>query len=203
MGKQGATDSAMISRRRTMKIAGAAAVATTLAGCGGGGGGGGNGGGGNGGGGGGGDTSQWEGVSEIELGGETSGWQGQAPSPIEGEDNPTLVLFEGQQYTVTWENLDGAEHNIELRNENGEVVDDYSTELMGEEGETQSLEFEATSEMAQYVCQPHQSTMQGDIQIESGDGGGGGNETGGNESTGNESAGNESAGNESGGNESG
>ena len=190
-----------------MKIAGAAALATTLAGCGGGGGG--NGGDGGNGGGGGGDASEWEGVSEIELGGQTGGWQGQSPSQIEGEENPTLVLFEGEQYTVTWENLDGAEHNFELRNEDDQVVDDHSTELMGEEGETQSHEFEATSEMAQYVCQPHQGTMRGDIQIESNGGGGGGdgnetedNETEGNESEGNESDGNESEGNESEGNES-
>jgi hypothetical protein len=140
-------------------LTGAAAGTALVAGCGGGGGDGGDGGDGG--------SSAWEDVSEIELGAQAAGWEGQAPSPIEGENNPTLVLYEGQQYTVTWENLDGTEHNFELRNSDDEVVGDHETELMGTEGETQTYEFEATSEMAEYVCNPHSASMRGTIQIES------------------------------------
>ncbi|SEP91157.1 PQQ-dependent sugar dehydrogenase [Natrinema salaciae] len=104
----------------------------------------------------------------IELGGETSGWQGVAPDDIEGETNPTLELEEGTTYEVTWENLDGLPHNFVIESEDGEELE--RTELLSVEGETQTLEFEATSEMATYYCVPHSATMRGDISV----GGGGG-----------------------------
>ncbi|WP_230198531.1 cupredoxin domain-containing protein [Halopiger goleimassiliensis] len=104
--------------------------------------------------------------TEIELIGETQGWQGEAPDDIADEENPTLTLQEGESYDITWENGDGAEHNIEIRDDNDEVVDDYQTDTMGEEGETQTLEIdEVTDEMATYVCEPHETTMVGDIEL--------------------------------------
>lgn len=103
---------------------------------------------------------------EIELEGHTAGWEGVAPEEIADEENPTLTLEEGAEYEITWENADGAEHNIELRDDGGSVVDDYETDLMGEEGETQTLEFEASDEMVEYVCQPHEGTMVGDIEVQ-------------------------------------
>jgi len=36
---------------------------------------------------------------------------------------------------------------------------------MEEEGETQTLEIEASEEMAQYLCMPYQTTMIGDIEF--------------------------------------
>ncbi|WP_440772589.1 cupredoxin domain-containing protein [Natronorubrum sp. DTA28] len=103
---------------------------------------------------------------EIELGGETSAWQGVAPDEIADEENPTLTLQEGESYEITWENLDGVGHNIEIRDDNDEVVDDYETDIVDEEGETQTLEIdEVTDEMAQYVCEPHAGTMVGDIEV--------------------------------------
>ncbi|WP_222918521.1 PQQ-dependent sugar dehydrogenase [Natrinema sp. SYSU A 869] len=106
----------------------------------------------------------------IELGGETSGWQGVAPDAIAGETNPTLELEEGTTYEVTWENLDGAAHNFVIVDSEGGELE--RTELMSEQGETQTLEFEATSEMAEYYCEPHRATMRGDISIGGGNGGG-------------------------------
>ncbi|WP_436343811.1 PQQ-dependent sugar dehydrogenase [Natronorubrum sp. FCH18a] len=103
----------------------------------------------------------------IELGGETSGWQGVSPDDIADEENPTLDLEEGTTYEVVWENLDGQPHNFVVESEDGEELE--RTELMSEEGETQSLEFEATSEMAEYYCEPHAGTMRGEISV--GDGG--------------------------------
>ncbi|QFU83601.1 cupredoxin domain-containing protein [Natronorubrum aibiense] len=118
----------------------------------------------------------------IELGAEVQAWMGQAPDQIADEENPTLVLQEGESYQFTWENLDGQEHNLEIVDDNDEVVDDYSTENMGEEGETQDLEVdEITSEMVEYVCRPHESSMRGEIQIESGNGGENGEEENGEE----------------------
>ncbi|SDK92435.1 Copper binding protein, plastocyanin/azurin family [Natronorubrum texcoconense] len=103
---------------------------------------------------------------EIELGGETSAWQGVAPDEINGEENPTLTLQEGESYEIMWENLDGVGHNIEIRDDGDEVVDDYETDIIDEEGETQTLEIdEVTDEMAQYVCEPHAGTMVGDIEV--------------------------------------
>lgn len=112
------------------------------------------------------DPSAWEGVEEIYLDGYTEGWEGVAPEPIQGETNPTLVLFEGNQYSLTWENRDGAAHDFTLWDDSQSDVE--STEQMSEEGETLTLEFEATQEMAQYVCTIHPNTMIGDVQIESG-----------------------------------
>lgn len=112
------------------------------------------------------DPSAWEDVEEVFLDGYTEAWEGVAPEPINGEENPTLVLFEGNEYTVTWENRDGAPHDFALWDENEEVID--STEQTDEEGETLSLTFEATTDIAQYVCTVHPTTMIGDVQIESG-----------------------------------
>ena len=109
------------------------------------------------------DEEAWEGVTEIYLEGWTPGWEGVEPEVIEGETNPTLVLSEGETYELTWENMDGDNHNFVLLDDAGDNLEE--TELMGEEGETQSLEFEATSEMVEYHCEPHAGTMVGDVEI--------------------------------------
>ncbi|WP_049921070.1 PQQ-dependent sugar dehydrogenase [Halopiger djelfimassiliensis] len=112
----------------------------------------------------------------IELGGETSGWQGVAPEAIAGEENPTLELEAGTTYELTWENLDGLPHNFVIETDDGEELE--RTELLAEQGETQTLEFEATTEMAEYYCEPHTATMRGDISVGGGDTAGGGGEEG-------------------------
>ncbi|ELZ24559.1 blue (type 1) copper domain-containing protein [Haloterrigena salina JCM 13891] len=184
-----------------LELTGVAASTAFLAGCGGGGGNG------NGGGNGGGsDGFEIDPGTTVEFSGQTTEWEGLAPSQIEGESNPTLILQEGEDYTIGWTEGDGSDHNIEIWDENGEIVNDLSTEIVSEPDEAQMLDLTASSEMAQYVCQPHSSQMVGDLQIEGGGGNGGneteGNETGSNETGGNETEGNESGGNESGGNES-
>ena len=100
---------------------------------------------------------------ELVFDGDTRAWIGREPADIEGEENPTLELEAGKTYTFTWENADGALHNIVFRDEDGDHLEE--TELMDEEGETQSLEFEATEEMAEYYCEIHPSTMVGDVEI--------------------------------------
>ncbi|WP_440767447.1 cupredoxin domain-containing protein [Natronorubrum sp. DTA7] len=154
------------SRRRILKLTAAATIPAALAGCG------------NGGPGGednetenetenGGGAGEVIEPGEIELGGETQAWQGVAPDQIADQENPTLTLQEGEAYEFTWENLDGQGHNIEIRDDNDEVVDGYETEIVEEEGETQTLEVdEVTSEMTQYVCEPHSGSMVGDIEVQ-------------------------------------
>jgi len=93
--------------------------------------------------------------SEIELGGRTSGWIGQSPDEITDERNPTLRLEAGQEYTLTWENLDGAQHNFNIEDEGGNDL--VSTDLFSESGETQTVEFTAEEAMAEYYCGPHPS----------------------------------------------
>ncbi len=110
-------------------------------------------------------------TDEIRLGGRISGWVGQAPEPIADEQNPTLRLVEGRDYTLIWENLDGAGHNFVIENEAGDE-EFISTDIFVTEGETQTVEFTAQEGMAEYYCQPHSSMMRGDIELvdEEGDG---------------------------------
>lgn len=110
-------------------------------------------------------TDEWAEVDEIVLDGITPGWEGVEPPAIEGETNPTLVLTEGAEYDLVWENADGQPHNIEIHDDSGEIVGEYTTEIIEEEGETQTLTIEATVEMAEYVCIVHPTTMIGPIEI--------------------------------------
>ena len=113
------------------------------------------------------ESDAWEDVDEIVLSATTAGWEGVEPEMIAGEENPTLVLTEGAEHVLTWKNADGVPHNIELWNERGEVVDEYETDLLAEEGEHQSLEFEATAELAEYVCELHDDWgKRGDLEVE-------------------------------------
>ncbi|WP_049900200.1 PQQ-dependent sugar dehydrogenase [Halococcus agarilyticus] len=99
----------------------------------------------------------------IRLGGEIAGWQGRAPDSIAGETNPTLTLEAGTTYRVVWENIDGMGHNFALLDSEGTVL--QRTDVMSEEGETQSVEFTAREGMAEYVCEPHITSMQGSISF--------------------------------------
>lgn len=148
-----------VSRRTALKVTGTAAATALVAGCSGGGGGG----------------SEDDGSSssseievepgQVEFEGATSAWVGLAPDSIADEENPTLVLQEGEEYEFGWTEGDGSEHNIEIWDSNDEVIDDLETEQVTEP-EDQWLTFEASSDMAAYVCDPHSSSMIGDITVE-------------------------------------
>lgn len=145
-----------ITRRTAMKVTGAAAATALIAGCG--------------------DdddddeeeeTFEIEAGEQIEFDGQTSGWEGVAPGDIDGEVNPTLVLEEGETYEIGWEEGDGQTHNIQLENEDRELVDDdWQTDRTQEPDGDQWIEFEATDDIAYYVCDPHPDAMRGEIQIE-------------------------------------
>ncbi|GAB3670350.1 plastocyanin/azurin family copper-binding protein [Halopiger thermotolerans] len=199
-----------------LKLTGAATSTAVVAGCGGNGGNG-NGGNGNGADGnetggngnetGGSETGGAEGIEispdqDIRFEGVTSGWVGLQPSAIEGEENPTLILEAGENYSIGWTEGDGAAHNLQLRNDDGEVVQDYTTgDPVSDPGNDEIFEFQAQDVITLYRCEPHPQ-MQGEIQIQGTANDGGGNETAGNE-TGNETATNETATNETSGNETG
>lgn len=111
------------------------------------------------------DVSEWEDVTEIRLLAEAAGWIGAEPAVIDGEQNPTLVLFEGESYEITWENEDGTTHNIEIVDDGDSVVGGYETEHVNDDEQTLEID-EVTADMAEYVCRPHATTMRGSLHIE-------------------------------------
>lgn len=95
------------------------------------------------------------------------GWEVVEPSELEGEQNPTLVLEEDEEYEIAWQQGDGTNHDLVLWDEDEEVVEDYETPPTQEpdpDGE-QLIEFTATDELAYYRCTPHLN-MQGEIDVE-------------------------------------
>ncbi|ELY35899.1 plastocyanin/azurin family copper-binding protein [Natronorubrum tibetense] len=157
-----------ISRRTALKLTGAAAATALVAGCG--------------------DDDNGNGDedetfeidpgTEIVFYGDASYWEGKEPSEIDGVQNPTLVLQEGETYEIGWDEGDGAGHNIEIWDSDDALVEDYQTEIVEEPDDDQMLEFEVTDEMAYYVCDPHSGSMRGEIEIGEGNGGNGDDENG-------------------------
>ena len=103
------------------------------------------------------------GDADFQLLGEASAWRGDAPDDISDEENPTLELEADTEYVLVWENADGLQHNFAIEDENGEDL--QASELVREEGATQTVTFTATEEMAEYYCQVHPQSMRGDIEI--------------------------------------
>ncbi|MFP8952569.1 PVC-type heme-binding CxxCH protein [Natrialbaceae archaeon A-arb3/5] len=101
----------------------------------------------------------------IDLDGITGGWEGLEPESIEGETNPTLTLIEGETYELGWSQGDGMPHNVAIWDADGDVVDDLQTPVVQEPDEDQFIEFEASSEMAEYVCEAHLDSMVGEIDV--------------------------------------
>lgn len=62
--------------------------------------------------------------------------------------------------------MDGGMRNIAVRNETKQVVNSAKTTTMRDRGKTQTLEFEATEEMHEYVCEPHPRAMMGHIRVD-------------------------------------
>ncbi|WP_049925809.1 cupredoxin domain-containing protein [Halopiger goleimassiliensis] len=107
----------------------------------------------------------WEDVEEIRLQAHMRGFYGVEPAMIEDVRNPALLLFEGNEYEITWENGDGVPHNFAVRDESGATVDGISTRRMRERGQTQSVTVTATGEMHRYLCEPHPGTMTGYVHV--------------------------------------
>jgi hypothetical protein len=153
------SDSENKTRRTFLKLAGTTTL-VSLAGClnSGGGGGDGNGGGGNGDGG-----SDKSPKKTFKLGGKVAGWQGRSPSAIEGTTNPTLQMTAGTTYEIVWENLDGKKHELIIESGSGEEI--AATEHAKKKGQTRSVTFKATPEMASYYCEYHPKSMRGKVAV--------------------------------------
>lgn len=91
-------------------------------------------------------------------------------SEIEGENNPTLLLEEGEDYTIEWINADGVNHDLQIWDESDDLVDDLATDSIDaereRERESDSLEFTADPDMTTYVCEYHSSNQVGDLVVE-------------------------------------
>ena len=109
--------------------------------------------------------ADWEDVEAIKVNGLTSGWIGVEPEVIEGVRNPPILLSEGTDYEFTWENRDGATHNLAIRDEAGSLIENYDTGFLRERGDIATLSIEASPEMHQYVCDPHPRSMIGYFRI--------------------------------------
>ncbi|MEF8842362.1 MAG: plastocyanin/azurin family copper-binding protein [Haloarculaceae archaeon] len=111
-------------------------------------------------------NAQSEVETEFRFGGSRAFWRGQAPESIEGVENPTLELEAGKRYRVVWENLDGEAHNWVIEDADGNNI--VRTEIISEEGATQTVEFEATAAMASYYCEVHPTSMRGPVEVSGG-----------------------------------
>ena len=111
------------------------------------------------------DPDAWRDVESIRFDGWVGGWVGVEPAAIDRVENPTLVLVEGREYELTWENMDGVHHNFAFWDTDREVVHEYATDGNEEEGKTETLGFEATPEMATYRCEYQQEGQVGDVEV--------------------------------------
>ncbi|WP_226010468.1 PQQ-dependent sugar dehydrogenase [Halomicrobium salinisoli] len=114
--------------------------------------------------------AQQDGPVAIRLDGDTAGWMvpDDAGDPVGEGPNPTLTLQPGQDYEVTWENVDGQPHNFAVVDGDDETL--LSSEIIEEQGATQTVEFTASEEMAEYLCDVHPVSMRGDVEIGGGAG---------------------------------
>ncbi|WP_227373698.1 plastocyanin/azurin family copper-binding protein [Haladaptatus halobius] len=173
------TDTNYPSRRSVLRLSGSALATTLLAGC-------------TGGGGGDSGTTSTETTTETEDGGTTttsggssgdreeirlgakqSGWIGRKPQSIADEKNPTLSLKAGQKYKLTWENLDGMEHEFLVVDDSNEKLEESDKKLVKSDdakkkGEKVTVTFTASKKMSRYFCEYHPQTMKGQVKIEGG-----------------------------------
>lgn len=111
------------------------------------------------------DPDAWRDVESLRFDGYVGGWLGLEPDAIHRVENPTLVLVDGREYEVTWENQDGIHHNFAFWDENRDVVEDYSTDGNEIVGERETLAFEATPEMDTYRCEYQPVGQKGDVML--------------------------------------
>lgn len=111
------------------------------------------------------DPDLWRDVEEIRLDGYVGGWVGVEPAHIDRVENPTLVLFVGHTYEIAWENRDNMKHNLAIWNADDERVEGHATDVVADEGGTETLAFTPTAEMAIYICEHQPGIQRGDLEI--------------------------------------
>lgn len=109
-----------------------------------------------------GDDDDDGGQRRIILGGETDYWFGIYPDAIQGEENPTLAMEPGEQYSITWLPIDEETHQFQILDDGGDVL----VESDEAEGFVSllSIGFSASEEMATYRCGHHPDSMRGEIR---------------------------------------
>ncbi|WP_435178357.1 cupredoxin domain-containing protein [Halorussus sp. AFM4] len=107
----------------------------------------------------------------FRFGGEVAAWHPRWEGASD-QTNPTVTLQAGTEYEFWFENLDGAPHNMTIQDSEGNTI--VQSQLVTSEGATASVTFTATSQMTQYICTVHPTTMVGDINVVGEAGGGGG-----------------------------
>ncbi|WP_245724207.1 plastocyanin/azurin family copper-binding protein [Natronorubrum texcoconense] len=112
------------------------------------------------------DTFDIDAGTEIVVDGYNSHWEGVEPSAIDGVENPTLVLEEGEEYTIEWVNADNMAHDLQIWDDGGDVVDELATDEIAAEGDSATLDFTASAEMAAYVCSLHSGSQYADLVVE-------------------------------------
>ncbi|WP_076610400.1 hypothetical protein [Natronorubrum thiooxidans] len=111
------------------------------------------------------DPAAWQDVDEIVFDGYVGGWVGVEPPAIDRVENPTLVLVAGREYEITWENMDGVHHNIAFWDADQDVVEEYSTDGNETIGKVETLEFQATTTMENYLCEYQQAGQIGAVRV--------------------------------------
>ena len=113
----------------------------------------------------------------IFLGGQVEYWFGLYPAgqqggggggnalDVQGNQNPTLNLQTGQQYTVVWINMDGQPHDFAVLDGNGNPIESARTEVVQQQGGVRAVTFTAQQNMAEYYCSVHPQSMRGGIQL--------------------------------------
>lgn len=94
-------------------------------------------------------------------------WVGISPDEIAGESNPTLSLIADKTYTIEWTNTRGRTDNFVIVDGKGNEI--KSSDSLSEKGATQTVEFTATSQMAEYYSESHPNRMRGSISVDSDD----------------------------------
>jgi hypothetical protein len=102
-------------------------------------------------------------VLDAPAGSEDPAWVGRAPAEIEGETNPTLSLTVGDQYTVEWTNEAGSPNNFVIVDDDGTEL--LATEEISQQGATQTVEFTAAEEMAEYFSASNATTQRGLLEV--------------------------------------
>lgn len=88
------------------------------------------------------------GSADFRLGATSTHWIGEAPDRIADRENPELEVVPGEEYSLVWENLDGAKHNFTIVDDTGRIV--HNSAHQYDQGATQRVEFTAERGFAEY-----------------------------------------------------
>lgn len=101
--------------------------------------------------------------TEFKLGARRSGWEGIAPEQYRGNRNPLLRMAPGVLINLTWENLDGKRHRLDIEDSLGRKLV-QSTES-SQSGDTRTVTFRASEEMTTYLDPQYPVYMRGELLV--------------------------------------